>query len=288
EPELTAPPTPEPDTPAGPLADDVSGPDLLAWLDRERERLQDAGLLLKVREAHAHILAARAFNDRNRAIAEADGAAHAARDHLAKLEAAAAKAMDDHVALAVALYDTYTDRTNAVDKLVEYGRTHGAEQALRVLHKRPEAFGPLVRTYPVYGLGVHWTTMPAVRKARKVEASLVEAAVRSAGAAPTIRERLDAKTRVREADKHGGDLRAALRDFPASMTSERKAAELLRSAIRDGADLSWIEQQLGRLLPPGDRAAAEIAENVVRTVFTNPRGGRPREREGPRLGGMDI
>jgi hypothetical protein len=287
ETELAAPPTPEPDPPAGPLAN-VSGPDLLAWLDRERERLQAAALLLKVREAHAHILAAKDFNDRNHAIAEAGGAAHAARHHLANLEAAAAKAMDDHVALAVALYDTYTDRTSAVDKLVEYGRTHSAEQAWRILHDRPEAFGPLVRTYPVYGLGVHWTTMPAVKKARKVEASLVEAAIRSARAAPTIRERVDAQTRVREADKHDGDLRAALRDLPASTTSERKAAELLRSALRDGANLSWIEQQLGRLLPPGDRAAAEVADNVLRNVFTNPRGGWPREREGPRLGGMDI
>ena len=101
---------------AGPLAD-AGGSDLPAWLDRERERVRDAGLLLRLREAHAHILAAQDVHARNHAISKAEGAAHAARNHLANLEAAAETASDDRVALSLALDDVYTDSTAAVAEL---------------------------------------------------------------------------------------------------------------------------------------------------------------------------
>ncbi|HVH13087.1 MAG TPA: relaxase/mobilization nuclease domain-containing protein [Longimicrobium sp.] len=281
------PPPPEQAPQAGPLAD-AGGSDLPAWLDRERERVRDAGLLLRVREAHAHILAAKDVHVRNHAIGKAEGAAHAARNHLANLEAAAETASGDRVALSLALDDVYTDPLAAVAELVRYGRTHDAEQVLRELHDRPEEFGPLVRTSPIWQFGVGWTTMPAVKKARKVKPSLVEAAVQSGREGPTIRELVDAKNRIREADAHAADLRAARRELPTSATSERMAADLLRSALRDGAEPSWISQQLARLLPPGDHAAAKIAEDVLRKVFTNPVGGMPKGPEPPRLGGMDI
>ena len=49
---------------------------------------------------------------------------------------------------------------------------------------------------------------------------------------------------------------------------EREAADLLAPLLQREASPQWIADQLGRLLPPEDREAAQMVERVLRAAIT--------------------
>lgn len=255
EPPVRRPPEPEPASPAR---------EEFTWvLAREGDRIRLRHEAELLQQGAGLILEARAANDRATIKSEREKASHAAADELAHLEARERRAVDDLRALRAKLKPVYTDVAAAAGAMDRFQREHGMDKVRAMLKDRPEAFGALVRKPWVLGLG--WSTAKAAKRAKDV-ADDVETAIRSHRARPRKTELDAAREDAKAAGTALAQVAKAGRDLPGPAILEHRAAEVFRPLIRGGRSVAWLSQQLARLLPPEDREAAAIAENVLRVV----------------------
>lgn len=252
------PPPAEEVAPAPPSEDEFT------WvLVREGDRLQlrYEGELLQ--HGAGLIREARAAKDRAKVRSEREAASHDAADKLAHLEARERRAVDDLAALQAKLQPVFIDVPAAAGAMDRFQREHGMDKLRSMLDDRPEAFGPLVRQDWPFKLG--WSTNKAAKLAKDVGDD-VESAIRSHRARPRAAELQAARERVEAAGTALAQTAEAGRNLPAAATLEHRAAEAFRPLIRDGRSVAWLSQQLARLIPPEDREAAAIVENVLHAV----------------------
>jgi hypothetical protein len=99
----------------------------------------------------------------------------------------------------------------------------------------------------------------------------LEAAIRSASESPSRDELAAAEQRAAEGIKAGIAAREAKEALLIrAVQYEREAPDLLAPLLRE-ASPRWIAEQLGRLLPPEDREAAQMAERALRTAIARSR-----------------
>ena len=269
--------TPEPERsptrrPARPPAP-VPPPDeaFRALLEAERLRVQESALRVTVRRAADLIRAAGNVSETIRAHADAVGDHHEARAEVKRLEGLDTQADGDALALRLKLDSVFTNPADAADKLHTYGLEHGPEATCRALKATPEEFGTLRRVNVWWTAWIMWTNQPARDELPNLLEPL-KAAIRSARARPQASEIDAANDAVREASAAEVAALQKRDALPDSTTHQREAADALGALLREGVPEWWIRQELGRLLPPGDYEAEQLAERVLRRATTHSRG----------------
>jgi hypothetical protein len=269
-------PEPAPEPPVPPAL--TPGEQFARLLERERERVQDAGTDLRVREAAEQIRAARAADARRLAFEAAETARSKAAADLEPIEAAYNAAQGNRYSAEFALELIYTQAEDALRQMEGFARAHGEKQLERTFRETPEAFGELRVVRPWWGLGKVELTGETRRKVPDAVQPVLKA-IRTAPSRPADDVLRAARKRVREATAATDAARDHLRDLPVSATCERKAMQAVQPLLRSGVPAAQIAQQLARLLPPEDREAARIAEQVVRRALDSISRGRTRERD---------
>jgi hypothetical protein len=172
----------------------------------------------------------------------------------------------------------YTKAEDALRQMEQFARAYSEKQMERTLRETPEAFGQLRVVRPWWGFGKLELTGEARRQIPDAVQPVLKA-IRATPSRPADNVLRAARKRVREATQATDAARDLLRDLPVSTTCERKAMEAVQPLLRSGVPAAQIAQQLARLLPPEDREAARIAEQVMRRAVDGLTRGRTRGRE---------
>ena len=249
-------PAPAPATPKAPAPAAVSRPQpvpRLEWWEVALHRVADVIRAGRLTDAEV-----RRLGD----IVEAGY--HRAPQEAKRLRDLHQRALDDATRLRGPLAKVYTDAGDAARRLRRHEREHDFEQTLAALHATPDLFGTLQTTW----LG---RTAPARAHLPEVVEPLL-AAVRSGREFPSRAELEAAEKRAEEGIKAGIAAREAKQALLARAAQyEQVAADLLAPLLRAGASPQWTAEQLGRLLPPEDREAAQMVERVLRAAITRSR-----------------
>jgi hypothetical protein len=271
QPVPTAPPLAAPEPPVRrrpPPAQEAapappSGEEFTWVLAREADRLQLRHEAELLQHGAGLIREARAAKDRAKVRSERERASHDAADKLAHLEARERQAVEAVDVLREKLRPVFADIAAAAGEMDRFEREHGMDKLRGMLEDRPETFGALVRQDWPFKLG--WSTNKAAKRAKDV-ADDVENAIRAHRARPRKAELEAARKHVEAAGAALVQTIEAARDLPGPTTLEHRAAEAFRPLMRAGRSVAWLSHQLARLLPPEDREAAAIADNVLRVV----------------------
>jgi hypothetical protein len=186
---------------------------------------------------------------------------HRAPQELKRLRDLHKRAIDDSTRLRGPLAKVFTDARDAARRLRRYEREHDIEQTLAALRATPEKFGTLQTT---------WIGRTAAARARLPEVvEPLQTAIRSGREFPSRDELEAAEQRAAEGIKAGIAAREAKEALLIrAVQCEREAADLLAPLLLREASPQWIAEQLGRLLPPEDREAAQMVECVLRAAIT--------------------
>ncbi|MFL5381689.1 MAG: relaxase/mobilization nuclease domain-containing protein [Longimicrobiaceae bacterium] len=249
-------PAPAPAAPKAPAPAAVSRPQpapRLEWWQVALHRVADV-----IRAARLSDPEARSLDD----IVEAGY--HRAPQEAKRLRDLHQRALDDATRLRGPLAKVYTDAGDAARRLRRHEREHDIEQTLAALQATPEKFGTLQTT---------WFGRTAAARARLSEVvEPLQTAIRSGREFPSRAELEAAEQRAAEGIKAGIAAREAKRALLIRAAQyERDAADLLGPLLRAEASPQWIAEQLGRLLPPEDREAAQMVERVLRAALTRSR-----------------